>query len=303
MIMAKLLSSFLFAAALSVVGAENAGYVTKTETAGFDRVKEHFETQGYVLLRNFFKDDKPVLKNLRNSSKHMFHGIFQEMFDKGLTKFPEHSRVHYEVDADGVNQRKREYSMPEGRENGFQEIVMRTPGRYEISLVRYEWDGPKVNLDPVVQQLKGVISVLFGQDPQSGAKLNMETSFIVSTAEAEEQPWHADGKHVDFSKHLPVHCLNVFIPLVNVPTERGPTELSPGSHYFTRQPSPMKIDLDKLRPLAPEMKLGDILIFDYRLLHRGKPNLSKTHRPMLVLTFSEPTFKDVYNWPKRSLQD
>jgi predicted nucleic acid-binding Zn-ribbon protein len=326
MIMMKLRSSCLFVLAtttmtilqssssLLVVAAEETAYASKIAKAGIDQVKDHFVSEGYVLLRNFFQDQKPLLKELKNSSRTLFYGIFQEMYDKGYTTFPEHSRVvEYVVDRDGdvveedgaaKKKSRREYSMPEGRENGFQEIVMRNPGRYEINLVRYQGGNDKIDMDPLVNTLKGIVTALFGMEGSPQTKLNMDMSLIVSTADSQEQPWHTDGAHLDFSQHLPVHCLNIFIPLVNVPDERGPTEFSPKSHYLTRQPSPMKISTDMMqKPLAPELKVGDILIFDYRLLHRGKPNLSSSHRPYLVLTFSLPTFHDTYNWPARSLKD
>ena len=64
--------------------------------------------------------------------------------------------------------------------------------------------------------------------------------------------------------------------------------------------------------------MGDALIFDYRVLHRGRANMSdeedeeeeecvvgKDHggrdRPVLVLTFARRWFVDVCNFPKRSI--
>ena len=45
---------------------------------------------------------------------------------------------------------------------------------------------------------------------------------------AGDQAWHSDGAHVSLSKHLPCHVLNVFIPLVDLTLELGPTEFRPG---------------------------------------------------------------------------
>ena len=33
---------------------------------------------------------------------------------------------------------------------------------------------------------------------------------------AATQGWHADGGHLSPTEHLPCHCLNVFVPLVDV---------------------------------------------------------------------------------------
>jgi hypothetical protein len=83
----------------------------------------------------------------------------------------------------------------------------------------------------------------------------------------------------------------------------------------------------ELRPtVIPELERGDALIFDYRILHRGKANTShmdiqedreenndlhkeknadRNHggkdRPILVMTFSKSWFVDVCNFPKRSI--
>ncbi|CAB9525966.1 Phytanoyl-CoA dioxygenase (PhyH) [Seminavis robusta] len=302
----RLVSSCFLLLALPCLSlaSEQQQYKRGVEQAGISRVKDFFNTNGYVLLQNFFThENKLLLKTLRNTTKSVFTNTFQDMYDKGFTQFPEHSRVIFEADDKGANEKKRIYAMQPGRENGFQEIVMRNAGRYEISLQLNPDIFDNDSIDPLLEQLRAVIPSLFDKEMGNMTHVNLASSLIISTAGAGEQKFHADGEHLDMEEHLPVHCLNVFIPLVDVPDEKGPTELYPGSHYVTRQPSPMNIDTNELRkPYAPELKLGDALIFDYRILHRGKPNRSKKHRPMLVLAFSEPWFTDVKNWPQRSLK-
>jgi ectoine hydroxylase-related dioxygenase (phytanoyl-CoA dioxygenase family) len=59
-----------------------------------------------------------------------------------------------------------------------------------------------------------------------------------------------------------------------------------------------------LRPLEwPEMELGDVLIFDYRILHRGRANNTGVNRNYLVLTYAESWFEDRLNFPKRSMYE
>eukprot|EP01034_Spumella_vulgaris_P021942 gene21942-28022_t len=43
--------------------------------------------------------------------------------------------------------------------------------------------------------------------------------------------------------------------------------------------------------------------FDYRVLHRGTANRSENIRPILVFTFAKPWYKDLLNFPHRSLFD
>jgi hypothetical protein len=69
--------------------------------------------------------------------------------------------------------------------------------------------------------------------------------------------------------------------------------------------------------VAPTLTLGDCLVFDYRLLHRGLANATTTtpldtepniqacsnNRTILVVAIAQPWFKDVVNFPQKSLYD
>jgi len=183
------------------------------------------------------------------------------------------------------------------------------------------------------------------QQHQSNDYYICNLSLLVATPGCPTQSWHADGGHTSLTKHEPCHVFNVFIPLVDVPLSMGPTELRPGTHYHTRNLTAMML-LAKARktlrqPVTPELQLGDALMFDYRILHRGRANMSdivtqdsatgdddvaddndvgesststKTeeerradedgcgrHRPVLVITFARRWFVDVCNFPKRSI--
>ena len=58
----------------------------------------------------------------------------------------------------------------------------------------------------------------------------------------------------------------------------GPTEFRPGSHVYTRDLTRMmllaKIKKRLRKTVVPELKCGEALLFDYRILHRGRANLS-----------------------------
>jgi ectoine hydroxylase-related dioxygenase (phytanoyl-CoA dioxygenase family) len=87
----------------------------------------------------------------------------------------------------------------------------------------------------------------------------------------------------------------------------GPTEFRPGTHYHTRNLTPLMLAAKARKtlraPTAPLPRIGDALVFDYRVLHRGKANASDKNRTFLVLTIAKPWFKDVLNFPRRSLHD
>ena len=83
---------------------------------------------------------------------------------------------------------------------------------------------------------------------------------LFSLPGAKEQLWHTDGEHLFTSESdfqcwssnsyssedkaffyknntqsiLPAHCINVFIPLVDVGPENGATEFCLGSHFHTK---------------------------------------------------------------------
>ncbi|KAJ1455241.1 hypothetical protein M885DRAFT_520540 [Pelagophyceae sp. CCMP2097] len=58
-------------------------------------------------------------------------------------------------------------------------------------------------------------------------------SCVVASDGCDAQAWHVDGGHVDGAKHLRAHCLNIFVPLVDV-SQGGGTEFRPASHFLTR---------------------------------------------------------------------
>ena len=119
------------------------------------------------------------------------------------------------------------------------------------------------------------------------------------------------------------------MPLVDVTPAHGPTELRPGSHVHTRDPTRLakaaaglaKNPLAGAKPaVAPCLRAGGALLFDYRTLHRGLANtmaadaLDATaesggggggggRRPVLCFTLAQPGFRDRVNWPARCIAD
>ena len=56
--------------------------------------------------------------------------------------------------------------------------------------------------------------------------------------------------------------------------------------------------MDRHSVMAPQLKVGDLLLYDYRVCHRGTKNLSKSGktRTMLYLLFARPWFKEHMNF-------
>ncbi len=83
--------------------------------------------------------------------------------------------------------------------------------------------------------------------------------------------------------HLPPYYLTVFIPLVEITLENGPTEFIKGSHRKSM------VDEENAKIYAPTLSPGDLVIFDGRTLHRGTPNRTDREKLIAYITF-------VANW-------
>jgi ectoine hydroxylase-related dioxygenase (phytanoyl-CoA dioxygenase family) len=261
-----------------------------------ENIPNAFSRDGFVCLSQAIKSE--ILDEWHQWSLQHFCECFETLFEQGYTLFPQHCTTH--------NGGNVEYALKAGAKNGFREVVMRSPGRYELSLLHCP-SNERPSLDPILKVLEPVIPPLLEESTMSNIQM-CHVSLLMATPGALEQSWHSDGGHVSLSQHLPCHVLNVFIPLVNVPLELGPTELRPASHYLTRNLARMmliaKAKKSLCPPVIPALKRGDVLVFDYRILHRGRANQSSTrNRPILVLTFAKKWFVDVCNFPKRSMHE
>jgi len=91
------------------------------------------------------------------------------------------------------------------------------------------------------------------------------------------QAWHTDGGHL-FGRKLdcPAHCLDVFVPLVDVPSELGPTEFIPGTQTLAGAAKVESV-LDSQGPEAvcksqrynPALTAGTAILYDHRYVCLG----------------------------------
>ena len=285
-------------------------------------IREQMDSDGYVILRQFF--DTSMLQEWKEFSEIYFYRAFQEMYNHGHIDAPKPIQV--ELSKDGKHLQSAYYTMRMGPEYGFKEIVHRYPGRYELSL-QLPKDGDRrkgsmlegmPNLDPIIEKVKPIALSIFQQHPlaskltsssnkneRDNVDFNLIYSFLMSTTGAAEQMWHVDGGHLESSNggYYPTHCFNVFIPLVDVTEDLGPTEVVPKSHRKRHTAKVNQGMKPSTTPFSPTLTVGDAFLFDFRTLHRGLSNKSLTNRPILVLTFSIPSFSDTLNWPEQSLFD
>jgi len=280
----------------------------------------NFHDNGYALVDNLIPNE--IAKtHLRESAKNKFEKLFSLLSS------------HRHVPCARHKYDDKTYSLGLGARNGFNEIVRRSSGRYEFKINSDTGDDVNKQLfDATFDRLLSSVGEVVKNQPSndysndindtiinqtvladalntifSGHEFKLVSSTIVlSTPESTDQSWHVDGPHIDASSHQPAHVVNIFIPLVDMTESLGGTEIRPGTHFFTRDMAKMMLGAKarkELRdPVTPMCAAGDALVFDYRTLHRGRANVTKNaDRPVLVLTFGKSWYKDIYNFPPRSL--
>uniref|UniRef100_A0A6S7ZC74 Phytanoyl-CoA dioxygenase n=1 Tax=Aplanochytrium stocchinoi TaxID=215587 RepID=A0A6S7ZC74_9STRA len=190
-------------------------------------------------------------------------------------------------------------SIGDGTRGGFAEIVRRSKGRFEMP---YKMDQGIFAKREFTNNtwIQRFVSKVIGPE----YKFQYQR-LLVSFPEAEGMHWHQDGRHLSSARHLRAHAMNIFVALGDITEDMGPTELRPASHFLTRQLAKMmlmaKFQKKLHAPVKPTLRSGDALIFDYRTLHCGTPNLSTTPRVMLELVYVRSGFTDIINFPKRSI--
>ncbi|KAG7373769.1 phytanoyl-CoA dioxygenase family protein [Nitzschia inconspicua] len=302
-------------------------------------IVDSFTKDGFVILQNVLPAEE-LRQSWSPYASQCFRDCFRILYENG----------HIAAPTDKIN---NAYTTNQGIKHGFAEFVMRSPGRYEISLRHLLFEkkqfcsihddkisslslpplpyNPEELLLPLQSLLPRLLDInTHGEEnnhdfnnnnnrsseSESVSILSSEmnlihVSLLVATPGSSDQAWHADGGHVSLEQHLPCHCYNVFIALQDTPHTLGPTELRPESHFLTRGSLPKNMLAAKCRktlqaPVWPALSLGDVLIFDYRILHRGRANNSSSsnnnnlanNRSYLVLTYAQPWFQDVLNFPK-----
>ena len=121
------------------------------------------------------------------------------------------------------------------------------------------------------------------------ASIILNGGAVVSLPGAPAQSFHADGSpmHFALASKLPRHRLfQVFFPLQDIESDSDGTQFWPGSHLSHRQREHsdwrgLTQDAETMATmLAPAVSAGGIVVFDYRIVHRGLPNAGNRPRPI-----------------------
>mmetsp|Transcript_147413 Transcript_147413/g.260667 ORF Transcript_147413/g.260667 Transcript_147413/m.260667 type:complete len:283 (-) Transcript_147413:8-856(-) len=168
----------------------------------------------------------------------------------------------------------------------FREVVCRDGNRLDI---RYKMDEDPIKHLASQGPWMSVVHLVLGAQ----AKL-LFSGIVVALGAVDgdvcHQAWHRDGDHLFDDTESPCHCLNVFVPLVDIHVSNGPTEFILGTHCKRDRPPE-----EASTVVACTCAAGTAIIFDYRIYHRGSANQTEDPRPCLYFTYSKPWFVDHAN--------
>lgn len=185
----------------------------------------------------------------------------------------------------------------------YKEVASRCLGRLDVRWRTnlFPFNAPEVVENTFITKL---MEKLLGKD----AKL-LYCGLIYSMPNSADQPWHQDGTPLfdesELKVDVPPYAMNVFIPLDNIDEAIGPTEFILESHK-NEHAQRINLNVDKAiqwdyQPIGPLLFSGEVLIYDYRVCHRGAKNLSTQTRTMLYLMYARPWFKEHLNFSEDCL--
>ena len=107
---------------------------------------------------------------------------------------------------------------------------------------------------------------------------------VISHGGATKQEAHRDSSPLfdglEMDLDLPMFCLMVLVPLLDVRADMGPTEYWPGSHRIRDTDLAMSVP-----PIQVPVEAGTVCLHDSRLVHRGGSNVAGPVRPLLYFGF------------------
>ena len=215
----------------------------------------------------------------------------------------------------------------------YHEVASRCIGRIDSRhrMDQHPFNDPRITSNPV---LLPIIKHMLGGE-NGNAEL-VYAGLIFSFPGSQSQPWHQDGEPLfpdEDMLDVPSYAFNVFIPLDEVTDELGPTEFVPGTLLSERaeeineeliewamieskwsaagdHKASMRMVLgieedewmSRNKVVAPLLRRGDAMIYDYRTCHRGTKNLSQNKtRTMLYLMYARPWLKEHLNFGTEKL--
>lgn len=189
-----------------------------------------------------------------------------------------------------------------GSAAGYDEIVQRSPGRWDVPITPQEFGVAEEDMP-----WHELVTAVLGEDAEHSF-----SGVVSSDPGSPAQRWHTDSPHVS-ADHRDAHAVNVLIALQDIPLDMGPTEVAACSHRLTNHLANPSLVADELiyqdvetspatlvaemAESAPEchaksLSAGTALIFDDRLLHRGLANQSDRVRHVAYFSYRQSGYSE-----------
>jgi hypothetical protein len=234
---------------------------------------QELDTRGFTIVDNAFSAKE------MQEIQHHYKLAKSKAFDI-MAKHPAQPRIFSENDTETKSQfwKVDKYL-----------IMQAGPGRYEF--YRGFNDGffssktvlHNAKLDDLMQQI------------MNGEFTNY-SSIIHSSSGSEDQYWHRDTNTL--SNHstdgeklvtLDDFYFTILIPItVPFTIENGTTEFLPGTHRLSSK------DFDYTKTAQTTVPVGSAIVFNGKINHRGKANLSAIDRPALCIVYHKRWYNDQY---------
>jgi NAD(P)-dependent dehydrogenase (short-subunit alcohol dehydrogenase family) len=173
-------------------------------------------------------------------------------------------------------------------------ITRRGPARFEtVVSMTGAFGRPELLANSLLMNF--LAPLLGGEDMRLGS-----VTVVASYPGAGAQQPHRDcvqlfSEFAELGGRLPMHAVNVSVPLIDIGIDTGPTELWPGTHRLPANiPAPANVGR-----LSFPFQRGDCVLIDFRTFHAGLPNRSTQVRPILYLQYSRSWFLDEVNHQER----
>ena len=192
----------------------------------------------------------------------------------------------------------------------FQEIASRSSERFDLRLQKSaagQFVEKHVLSHPEV-------SALLQQMLGSLGELDFDISVVYSRPGAVHQGWHSDGNHQKGARDAgwdrdgwkmelaDAYAICLFIPLIDLNDEVGYTQFWPGTHKHRDLIGFGKVSEIAEATFDGKCDAGDAIWYDYRLLHRGMPNVSpNVVRPVVQIIFKKKWYIERQNYGAESI--
>jgi ectoine hydroxylase-related dioxygenase (phytanoyl-CoA dioxygenase family) len=204
------------------------------------------------------------------------------------------TEVNTSINSDTINSKKYKYFSLFDKEYCHEKKAYNLPKYNVIEVAKGRLDIGIINKDLYLhRKIKNIIHHFFTKHYES------HMGILTSNSKSENGIWHRDvvnicgesdkNGHYDDSKMVhdfePFY-FNVLIPLVPLNKENGSTEFILGSH------KKMYNELNEKSGIQYTTNIGDVIIFDGRIFHRGRENKINIPRTLIYNVYHRNWYND-----------